>query len=182
MKRALLIVDLQNDFLPGGALPAPQGRKTVPVINELLPKFDLVVASKDWHPERTVHFDKWTVHCVHDTSGAAFPEELNSLHIDLEIFKGTNDNDDGYSAFEATNINLKEYLQSNGVNELHVVGIATEYCVKNSVLDSLKAGFKTLVIRDGVAGVCTAPGDEDKAWQEMVDAGATLLYSVDFFE
>ena len=177
MERALLIVDLQNDFLPGGALPAPQGRKIIPVINELLPRFDLVVASKDWHPEKTVHFNKWPVHCVHDTMGAAFPEELDNRHIELEIFKGTNDSDDGYSAFEATNINLKEYLQNKDVNELYVVGIATEYCVKNSVLDSLKAGFKTFVIIDGVAGVCAAPGDEDKAWQEMTEAGATLIYS-----
>src|SRR5690606_41612447 len=107
--KALIIVDLQNDFCPGGALAAPKGDQIVPTINKLMGKFDLVVASKDWHPEDSVHFEKWPVHCVRQTPGAEFHPKLQTSKLDMVILKGTNDKDDGYSAFEATNKVLANY-------------------------------------------------------------------------
>jgi nicotinamidase/pyrazinamidase len=94
--KALLIVDVQNDFLPGGALPAPNGRKIIPEINRLMDRFVLIVASKDWHPEDTVHFGKWPPHCVKETTGADFPAELEQSKINTVVLKGTNNVDDGY--------------------------------------------------------------------------------------
>ena len=175
--KALLIVDLQNDFLPGGALPAPDGKQIIPVVNKLIGHFDLVIASKDWHPEDTVHFEKWPVHCMPNSEGAAFPEELEQSKIKTIGLKGTRNSDDGYSAFEATNIQLNDYLQENKVDELYICGLTTEYCVKNTVLDALNADYKTFVVRDAVAAVKAEPGDEEKAWQEMQEAGATIIDS-----
>ena len=106
MNRALLIVDVQNDFCPGGALPAPTGDKVVPVINKIIDKFSNIVASRDWHPKVTVHFNKWPEHCVQNTKGADFPKELNKEKFDQIFEKGTRNIDDGYSAFEATNVDL----------------------------------------------------------------------------
>lgn len=175
--KALLVVDLQNDFLPGEALPAPDGKQIIPVVNKLISHFDLVVASKDWHPEDSVHFKKWPVHCVANSEGAAFPDELEQSKIKTVVLKGTRNSDDGYSAFEATNIPLNNYLQENKVNELYICGLTTEYCVKNTVLDALNANYKTFVFRDAVAAVKAQPGDEEKAWQEMQEAGAKIVYS-----
>ncbi|WP_159518101.1 nicotinamidase [Sunxiuqinia indica] len=173
--KALLIVDLQNDFLPGGALPAPQGNQIIPVINQLMNQFSLVIASRDWHPKDTVHFDKWPVHCVAETKGADFPAQLDQSNIEQVVQKGTKDSDDGYSAFEATNLNLDNYLKKNQVSELFICGLTTEYCVKTTVLDALKLGYKTVVIKNAVAGVHAQPGDEDRAWEEMKNQGATLV-------
>ncbi len=175
--KALLIVDLQNDFLLGGALPAPDGKKIIPVVNKLINLVDLVVASKDWHPEDSVHFEKWPVHCVANSEGAAFPEELEQSKIKTVVLKGTRNTDDGYSAFEATNIQLNNYLKENKVDELYICGLTTEYCVKNTVLDALEADYKTFVVRDAVEAVKAQPGDEEKAWQEMQAAGASIVYS-----
>ncbi len=175
--KALLIVDLQNDFLPGGALPAPYGNQIIPVVNQLINQFELVVASKDWHPEKTVHFEQWPVHCIANSAGADFPSELNHEKITTIVQKGTRDSDDGYSAFEATSLDLKKYLQEKLVKELYICGLTTEYCVKNTVLDALKAGFKTTVIQNAVAGVRAKPGDEDQAWAAMQQAGAKLIPS-----
>ena len=175
--KTLIIVDLQNDFLPGGALPALEGDKVIPVINKLLGLFDLVIASKDWHPNDTVHFQKWPVHCVRESEGAGFPENFNNQSVNLTICKGTANSDDGYSAFEATGIDLDRYLQEKGARELYIAGLTTEYCVKNTVLDALNAGYKTIVIKDAVAGVKAHPGDEEKAWKEMSKAGAMIITS-----
>lgn len=172
--KALLIVDLQNDFLPEGALPAPNGNKVVPVINKLMEHFSLIIASKDWHPANSVHFKKWPVHCVAGSKGAEFPFSLNRPKIDLVLYKGTNDLDDGYSAFEATNISLDQHLKMHAVNSLYICGLTTEYCVKNTVLDALKAGYETFVVQDATAGVNAHPGDEKAAWDDMQKAGAKL--------
>ena len=135
MKTALLIVDVQNDFCPGGALPTPQGDIIVPVINKLMEKFSLIIASRDWHPEDTIHFNHWPVHCVKESHGADFPADLKRENI-IQIFeKGTGSKDDGYSAFEATNKNLGGYLKEKEVDELYIVGLTAEYCVKSTVLD-----------------------------------------------
>ena len=172
--KALLIVDLQNDFLPDGALPARDGNKIIPVVNELIEHFDLVVASKDWHPDDTVHFEKWPVHCVANTDGAAFPKSLDTSKIERVVLKGTGNRDDGYSAFEATSLQLDDFLKQNQVDELYICGLTTEYCVKNTVLDALKAGYTTNVIKNAVEGVKAQPGDEEEAWKEMENAGAII--------
>ena len=178
--KALLIVDVQNDFLPGGALPAAEGWKIIPEINRLTDRFDLVIASKDWHPDDSVHFKKWPVHCVKGTTGAEFPEELDQKKINVVVLKGTNNTDDGYSAFEATSINLDQYLQEQDVDDLYIAGLTTEYCVKNTALDALKKGYTTFVFKDAVAGVKAHPGDEEEAWHEMNEAGAKIITILEF--
>jgi len=175
--RALFIVDLQNDFLPNGALPTPKGDIIIPVLNKIMDKFDFVLASKDWHLEKTSHFEKWPVHCVQNSYGAEFPKELNSEKIDKVFLKGTEDTDDGYSAFEATNENLTNFLRSNDINEIYFSGLTAEYCVKQSVLDSVKNGFKTFVIKDAVEGIYQKVNDVEDAFNEMEKAGAIILTS-----
>ena len=177
--RALLVVDVQKDFCPGGSLAVPEGDSVVPVINTLLEKFSIVVASKDWHPYQTVHFQKWPVHCVHNSPGAEFHPGLNSVKIQQVFLKGTDNRDDGYSAFEATNLDLVKYLKDKGVTELYVVGLATDYCVRASALDAVKQGFTTFVIRDAVAAVNVQPGDEKKAFDDMEQGDVTLVVSSD---
>ncbi|MGQ7868507.1 isochorismatase family protein [Sunxiuqinia sp. sy24] len=174
--KALLLVDLQNDFLPGGALPAPDGNSIIPVVNALIDQFELVIASKDWHPNNSIHFQKWPIHCLANSAGAAFPEELNQHKIKTVLLKGTRNSDDGYSAFEATNIQLTNILNENQVDQLYVCGLTTEYCVKNTVLDALNAGYQTYVVKEAVAAVKAQPGDEEKAWEEMQDAGAIIVH------
>ncbi len=177
MKTALLIVDVQNDFCPGGALPTPQGDIVVPVINKLMDKFDLIIASRDWHPEDTIHFNLWPVHCVKETHGADFPADLKREKI-IQIFeKGTGSKDDGYSAFEATNKNLVKYLNEKEIDKLYIAGLTAEYCVKSTVLDALKYGFKTFVIKDAVEGIRQNEDDFDRAFEEMRNAGATIITS-----
>lgn len=175
--RALLIVDVQNDFCPGGTLAVPGGDKVVPVINRLMDKFPIVVASKDWHPEKTVHFDKWPVHCVRDTAGAELHPGLYADKINQLFLKGTSDCDDGYSAFEATNMDLEKYLREKGVKDLFIAGLATDYCVKETAIDAAKRRFNTYVVVDAVAGVEVRKGDVDRALEEMVHAGVKLVES-----
>ncbi len=177
MKKALIIVDVQNDFCPGGALAVKDGDKVVPVINKILSDFDYVISSQDWHPEGSVHFDKWPVHCVANTHGADFHPDLNAGEIDLKLHKGTDNKDDGYSAFQATNASLKDYLHENHIHEVYVCGLATDYCVKATALDALHEGFHTHIITDAVAAVNAKEGDDKNALQEMYKAGATLLRS-----
>jgi len=169
--KALLIVDLQNDFCPGGALAAPKGDEIVPVVNALIDKFELIIASKDWHPEGSVHFEKWPVHCVHDTEGAAFHPGLNTTKIDEILLKGTGNRDDGYSAFEATNINLTDYLHQHQVDSLYVCGLTTEYCVKATAMDAQEAGFRTFVVEDAIMGVEQKKGDAEMAIRAMKAGG-----------
>lgn len=175
--KALLIVDVQNDFCPGGALGVPEGDKVVPVINRLMPAFSLVVASKDWHPKETVHFKKWPPHCVQETKGADFHPKLDTSKLKKVFLKGTKNKDDGYSAFEATNADLAEFLRKEDVDELYVVGLATDYCVKATALDADRNGFETFVVEDAVAAVNVKPGDGEKALKDMAHAGVTLIRS-----
>ena len=175
--KALLVVDVQNDFCPGGSLAVPEGDKVVPVINRLLEKFPIIVASKDWHPHQTVHFEKWPVHCVHNTLGADFHPALDSVKIQQVFLKGTRNKDDGYSAFEATNLDLVKFLKEKNVTDLYVVGLATDYCVRASALDAVKQGFKTFVVQDAVAAVNVHPEDGQKAFEEMQKANVELIAS-----
>jgi nicotinamidase/pyrazinamidase len=177
MKKALLIVDVQNDFCPGGALAVPNGDRVVPVINRLMDVVDIVVASKDWHPERTVHFQTWPVHCVQNTRGADLHPGLLRGKIQQVFLKGTGDRDDGYSAYEATNLDLARYLREQGVTEVYVAGLATDYCVKASALDSVRNGFATTVVMDAVAAVNVKPGDGDEALRVMAEAGVRMIRS-----
>ncbi|HXH18738.1 MAG TPA: nicotinamidase [Chitinophagales bacterium] len=175
--KCLLIVDVQNDFCPGGSLAVNEGDKVVPVINRLMDKFDLVIASKDWHPEKTVHFKKWPPHCVRNTPGAEFHPALKKEKIEKVFLKGTGNKDDGYSAFEATSEDLEKYLRQKQVDELYVTGLATDYCVKQSALDAAKKGFKTYVVTDAVRAVNVNPNDEKQALLEMEKAGVKPLSS-----
>ncbi|MBE0556750.1 MAG: nicotinamidase [Proteobacteria bacterium] len=177
--KGLLIVDVQNDFCPGGALAVPVGDRVVPIINALMDRFTVIAASKDWHPHRTIHFDKWPVHCVHNSLGAEFHPALQSQRIDQVFLKGTGSKDDGYSAYEATNANLEQYLKNRQVDELFVVGLATDYCVRQSALDAAARGFRTFVVTDAVAAVDVKPGDGDRALEEIKAAGIALVASAD---
>lgn len=173
--KALLIVDVQNDFCPGGALPAPHGDRVVPVINSVMEKFQKVYTSQDWHPADTVHFKKWPVHCVKDSWGASLHEGLKKEKIDKRLLKGTDNKDDGYSAFEATNVNFESLLREEGIDELYITGLTTEYCVLHSALDAIHKGFKTYVIKDAVEGVHIHEGDTEKALEAMKNAGVRLV-------
>lgn len=179
MKKALLIVDLQNDFCPGGSLAIKEGNKIVPVINELMVKMDLVIATQDWHPVDSTHFEKWPVHCVADTEGAKLNPALEIDKIDQLVLKGTGHDDPGYSAFDATNILLANYLKKQNVGSLYVVGLATDYCVRASALDACQLGFHTYVVTDAIAAVDLEVGDGRKALNEMYKVGCLLVEAKD---
>lgn len=179
MKKILLIVDLQNDFCPGGSLGIKEGNEIVPVVNSLMDKVDFVVATKDWHPEGSTHFKDWPVHCVANKNGSELNPRLDAEKIDQIVLKGTGLDDPGYSAFDATNISLEDYLKEKGVGELYVVGLATDYCVKASAIDACKRGFHTYVVTDAIAAVDLEEGDGKKALSEMHKAGCELIESKD---
>jgi nicotinamidase/pyrazinamidase len=178
-KRALIVVDVQNDFCPGGALAVAQGDEVVAPLNKLIEEFlergEPVFKSRDWHPEKTRHFaaygGTWPVHCVQNTKGAEFhPELIDDMHIRV-ISKGLGD-EDSYSAFDGTDLALQ--LQRLGVEEVWVGGLATDYCVKNTVLDALKEGFRVKTLKDAMRAVEVKPGDGARAIAEMQNAGAEI--------
>ena len=178
-KRALIVVDVQNDFCPGGALAVAQGDEVVAPLNKLIEEFlergEPVFKSRDWHPEKTRHFaaygGTWPVHCVQNTKGAEFhPELIDDMHIRV-ISKGLGD-DDSYSAFDGTDMALQ--LRRLGVEEVWVGGLATDYCVKNTVLDALKEGFRVKALENAMRAVELQPGDGERAIAEMRAAGAVI--------
>ena len=162
---ALFIVDLQNDFLPEGALPVNNGDKIIPVINKLMKKFKKIYASKDWHPENSEHFKKWPVHCIEKSHGSEFPEKLNSENILNIFYKGTSNRDDGYSAFEATNQNLTSFLKQHRVKRLFICGLALDYCVKATAVDSIENDFETFIILDATKPV----NQDDNFIKKLID-------------
>lgn len=181
--QALLIVDVQNDFCPGGALPVPSGDRVVPVLNEYAERFrrsgQPVFASRDWHPAVTRHFQAqggpWPPHCVAESPGAAFHPALKLPATTTVLTKGTDPEDDGYSAFEAADPRggaLADVLREENVRTLYVGGLATEYCVRASVLDGLKKGLDVVVLLDAVRGIDVQEGDVVRALDEMLRAGA----------
>ena len=174
---ALLIIDLQNDFLPGGALPAPDGQRIIPLINRIMEEFEVLVAFRDWHPPNTLHFKNWRPHCIKDTEGAEFPEEFNTQKLEQVFLKGTGSGDQGYSAFGATNADLQSYLEERGVKRLFLAGLTTEYCVKATALDAIRRGFQTFIIKDAIAGVEQHPGDSEKALKDLELAGGIITDS-----
>lgn len=180
---ALLIEDVQNDFCSGGSLAVPDGDEVVPVLNryiELFGKQGLpVFASRDWHPEDSHHFREgggiWPTHCVRGSLGARFHPGLRLPEQVVVISKGMATTEDGFSAFEgvtADGMDFLECLRQMGVRQLYVGGLATDYCVKYTVLDALRRGFGVTLLLDAVRGVDIMPGDSEGAIREMVSAGA----------
>ena len=187
---ALLIVDVQHDFCPGGALPVREGDQVVPVLRRAAQRFAAfgwpVYASRDWHPADSTHFavhgGKWPVHCVQGTEGARLREDLELPTSAMIVTKGRGRHDDGFSAIVGEvsgRGSLLEDLQARHVTHLFVGGLATDYCVKYSVLDTLAQGFGVTLLTDGVRAVDVAPGDGARALDEMVAAGAVLGTSAD---
>jgi nicotinamidase/pyrazinamidase len=178
MPEALLIIDFQNDFTPGGALPVAGGDRIADRVNALAadPRFDLVVATRDWHPEDHGSFEEhggpWPVHCVQGTEGAELHPALDRTAVDVVIDKGTDSLTDGYSGFDGTN--LAELLRERGIDRVTIVGLATDYCVKNTATDALRQGFGVTVDSEGVRGVDVAPGDSERALEELETAGADI--------
>lgn len=190
-KSALLIVDLQNDFCPGGSLAVPDGDTIVAVMNRYIGLFiaaDMpIIASRDWHPEKTGHFREfggpWPPHCVQGTYGAEFHPELCLPVRAIVVSKGMNPARDDYSAFRAVEPSgtaLQGILRSLAVRHLYVGGLATDYCVKESVLEALRLGFGVTLLSDAMKGVNVTPGDSEKAMKEMLEAGAASAVAGDF--
>jgi nicotinamidase/pyrazinamidase len=183
---ALVIVDVQNDFCPGGALAVAGGDGVVPVLNRYAQRFArrgaTVIATRDWHPPRTRHFREqggaWPPHCVQATPGAAFHPDL-ALPAGTEVVsKGMDPEQDAYSAFQAETgegMPFAALLGERGVQRLFIGGLATDYCVKSTALDALKEGFEVVVLQDAVRAVDVAPGDGERALAELQAAGARLV-------
>lgn len=199
--RTLILVDLQNDFLPGGALAVPNGDAILPAVNRLQRVFPLVVATQDWHPANHGSFASqhpgkkvcdeidlnglrqrlWPVHCVQGTVGAELAPGLNREHIAKVFRKGTDPGIDSYSGFfdngRRKSTGLGEWLKGKGVADVHVCGLATDYCVKFTALDAVQLGFKTHLVEDASRGVNVRPGDVERAVGEMRQAGVVILQS-----
>jgi nicotinamidase/pyrazinamidase len=173
---ALLIVDFQNDFTPGGALPVTEGDRIAGPINSLLDSFDLVVATRDWHPANHGSFAEqggpWPPHCVQGTPGAELHDSLDRAKVDVIVDAGYEPNLEGYSGFEETD--LAEVLRRHDVDEVTVVGLATDYCVRHTAADALRHGFRVTVDRAGVRGIDVEPGDSERALEELREGGATI--------
>lgn len=195
--KALIIIDVQNDFLVNGSLEVPNGNDVIEPINSIMKNYALVVATKDWHPFNHVSFasnhpDKkigdiikvdnhdqilWPDHCIQESKGSDFPETLNSKIIKKIIYKGINSQIDSYSGFhdngKIRSTGLSDFLKTNNVTSVDYVGLATEYCVKFTVLDSIEEGFKTRVIVKGIKGINLE--ESNKALNEMRLKGIDLL-------
>lgn len=183
MADALIVVDVQNDFCPGGSLAVPEGDAVVPVLNEYMSRAAdagvPIFASRDWHPEHTRHFaaegGPWPPHCVQGTPGAEFHPELRLPEGVAIVSKGMSTEDQGYSALEAVlpdGQSLLEALRARGVEHIYIGGLATDYCVRATTLDALKDGFTTSVLVDASRAVDVQPGDGARALNEMLAAGA----------
>ena len=183
---AVLIVDVQKDFLPGGSLAVSHGDEVVPVLNRYLAlarrKRLPVFASRDWHPARHCSFKArggpWPEHCVAGTPGAAFAPGLELSADAVIISKGAQEQADAYSAFEGTDLALR--LRAIGIKRLLIGGLATDYCVRATVRDALGEGFDVLLLQDAIRAVNVKPGDGERAEREMQDAGATPVHLQDF--
>ena len=178
---ALIVVDVQNDFLPGGALGVAQGHRVLDPINRTMPLFDYVVATRDWHPREHPHFEEhggiWPYHCVQNTPGAQFSDRLDLTHVDEVLSKGAHTHSHGYSAFDATI--LEERLRQRDVRRVFVCGLATDYCVKATALEAAANGFQTVVLTDAIAAVNLQPGDEEAALAEMQSHGVRFASTAD---
>src|SRR5215472_12312238 len=181
---ALILVDIQNDFCPGGALAVPDGDQIVEVVNRLAPSFNFVAATRDWHPPNHISFKKqggvWPPHCVQGSPGADLHPALDRSGIDLIVRKGYSPDRDTFEGLPAVDENgesLDKILKRKGVDSIYVAGLATDYCVKATVLDALKKGFQVFAVTDAMRAVNLQPGDAARALQEMAAAGAHLVTS-----
>lgn len=197
--KTLVIIDVQNDFLPGGALAVSGGDEIVPIVNALMSEFELVVATQDWHPlghgsfaanhPGRAPFEQgeldglpqtlWPIHCVQNTGGALFAPGLDTRRIARVFPKGMNSLVDSYSGFfdngHRGSTGLADWLRSRGVTEISVCGLATDYCVKFTVLDALREGFGVTLLAGACRGVNLTPGDVARAIDEMRSAGAVVV-------
>ena len=183
LKKALLVVDLQNDFCPEGALAVPQGDKIIPVINRYLKLFSRaglpILATRDWHPEKTKHFRGfggiWPVHCVEGTKGAEFHPGIKLPADAILLYKGMDPREDSYSAFQAKDAagkRLPQILKALKIREIYIGGLATDYCVKFTTRDAVKKGFKVKILIDAIKGVNLKKDDSEKAIRGMLAIGA----------
>lgn len=185
---ALIIVDMQNDFMPGGALPVPEGDKIIPSLNKYIALFaskDLkVIATRDWHPPNHISFKSmggpWPPHCVQGTKGAEFHPDLKLPDNVIIVSKATEPNKEAYSGFEGTN--LHEILKDKGIRRLFIGGVATDYCVRATVIDALKLGYTVFLLLDGIKGVDVKPGDSKRAIDEMLNEGAIGITFVELLK
>ena len=199
--KALIVVDIQNDFLPGGTLAVNNGDLIIPIVNSLMRQFELVIATQDWHPVNhgsfaSNHENKkpgdqivlngldqvlWPDHCVQHTWGAEFSTELDISKFFKIFQKGTNIHVDSYSGFfdngKKTDIGLNDYLQNSGVDEVFIVGLATDYCVKFTAIDAAELGYKTHVIADATRAVNLTDDDFERSLQEMNSKGINTIQS-----
>lgn len=188
---ALLVVDVQNDFCPGGNLAVPEGSRVIPVLNRYIALFREnglpIFASRDWHPEKTSHFKPfggvWPVHCVQGSDGAQFHPDLRLPPDVVILFKGADPQRDDYSAFQGVTESgtfFPEILRARGISKLYVGGLATDYCVKETVLEGLRHGLAVTLLEDASRGVDLEPGDSEKAVATMRAAGAATASLADF--
>jgi nicotinamidase/pyrazinamidase len=199
--RALILTDIQNDFLPGGALAVPDGDAIIPVVNQLQTRFPLVLATQDWHPANHGSFAAnhagkrvydqielnglqqtlWPVHCVQNSNGAELAPGLDKQHIARIFQKGIDPGIDSYSGFfdnrHQRSTGMSDWLKAKGINNLYICGLATDYCVKYTALDAVQLGFKVNLIEDACRGVNLKPGDVASALKEMRQAGVTIKTS-----
>lgn len=199
MKKALILVDLQYDFCPGGALAVEEGNAVIPIANQWMPEFEVVVATQDWHPANHGSFAAnhpwrkpgqvidlhglpqvlWPIHCVQESFGADLVDELDQQRITRIFQKGTDPEVDSYSGFfdngRRKSTGMGEWLQEQGVDAVYVMGLATDYCVKFTALDALSLGFDTYLIQAGCRGVNLQPGDVDRALEDMAQQGVKLI-------
>lgn len=197
--KVLLLVDIQNDFSPTGALPVKDGDAIIPFVNQKHNEFDLIVATQDWHPQNHGSFASnypgknpgemvtlgnvdqvlWPAHCVQETEGAEFIPGLKINKIDQIVQKGMKEDIDSYSGFfdndHQNATGLHQYLQGKNISDVYIVGLATDYCVKFTALDAAQLGYSTTVFIDGVRGVDLTPGDVKKAFTEMQAAGVNII-------
>lgn len=200
--KVLLAIDIQNDFCPGGQLGVPEGDRIIPVVNRLSEQFDHMILTQDWHPAdhssfASSHAGKepyetiqmpygdqvlWPDHCVQNSDGAAFHPELDTERAEVIIRKGFRRDVDSYSAFfendQKTQTGLAGYLRERGFTDIYVCGLATDFCVRWSVLDGRNEGFRMHVVEDGVKGI-DLDGSVDQAWREMKEVGAEVIRSGD---
>jgi nicotinamidase/pyrazinamidase len=201
MNQVLIMVDLQNDFMPGGALGVPSGEQVVPIANEVQPCFEHVIATQDWHPRIHESFAVnhptkkigdiidlhglpqvlWPVHCVEETKGAALVDGLETSRIERIFHKGTDPQIDSYSAFfdneHRKETGLRAYLQSLKISQVHILGLATDYCVKFTVLDACRLDFDVYIIEDGCRGIDLSEGDSIRSRKEIQAVGAKIIKS-----
>ena len=198
---SLIVVDLQHDFCPGGALAVAQGDAVVPVIDRILPAFDCVVATQDWHPANHASFAVnhagaqvgdvievggvpqvlWPAHCVQNTRGAAFHRQFDTSGLDAVFQKGLDPEIDSYSGFfdngHRRSTGLADYLNGRGIGTVYLCGLATDYCVQATALDALALGFETFVIADACRGVNLQAGDDARALAQIAQAGGKIISS-----